>query len=124
MYNALIREGLSSLSLDLDGEQVSQLERYIAEIERFNPVYKLVAATGEELVIRHIFDSLSAKATIEALLKGSGGSRIADLGSGAGLPGIPLAIALPDATVALVERMRAAGGLLALGACRHPPGTR
>lgn len=112
MYNALIREGLSSLSLDLDGEQVGQLERYIAEIERFNPVYKLVAAEGEELVIRHIFDSLSAKATIEALLKGSGGSRIADLGSGAGLPGIPLAIALPDATVALVERMQRRVGFL------------
>lgn len=112
MYKSLIDRGLSSLGLDLDEWQRSQLDRYIAEIERFNPVYKLVGATGEELVIRHILDSLSAVKTIETLLNESGGSRIADLGSGAGLPGIPLAIALPHASMALVERMQRRVGFL------------
>jgi len=112
MYEPLIEHGLAELALPLDEGQRAQLSRYIAELERFNPVYKLVAATGEELVIRHIFDSLAAVKTIEALTDSRAPVRIADLGSGAGLPGIPLAIALPAASMTLVERMQRRVGFL------------
>lgn len=106
MHEALIEQGLAQMGLRFDAGQRSQLERYIAEIERFNPTYKLVGATGEALVVRHIFDSLAAVKTIEALTESLESVRIADLGSGAGLPGIPLSIALPNASVTLVERMQ------------------
>lgn len=106
MYEALIEQGLSELGLRFDERQRSQMERYIAEIEHFNPTYKLVGATGEALVVRHIFDSLAAVKTIEALTRSHESVHIADLGSGAGLPGIPLSIALPSATMTLVERMQ------------------
>ena len=47
MYEALIEQGLSELGLRFDERQRSQMERYIAEIEHFNPTYKLVGATGK-----------------------------------------------------------------------------
>lgn len=106
MYEALIERGLRQLGLLFDEEQRRRLAGYIAELERFNPTYKLVGATGEELVIAHIFDSLAAVTRIEELAHSHQGLRIADLGSGAGLPGIPLAIALESASMTLVERMQ------------------
>ncbi|MGI6438630.1 MAG: 16S rRNA (guanine(527)-N(7))-methyltransferase RsmG [Sphaerochaeta sp.] len=104
-YDRLLDEGLARLDLFFDPEQRSRLDAYIAELELFNPVYKLVGAQGEELVINHIFDSLAGVKTIEKLAKRYDHPTLADLGSGAGLPGIPLAIALPNLDVVLVERM-------------------
>lgn len=86
-------------------EQLLQLQRYIAEVELFNPVYKLVGAEGEALVIRHIFDSLAAVSPIREIAGQYENPCFADLGSGAGLPGIPLAIALGTYSFTLVERM-------------------
>ncbi|MFA5448409.1 MAG: 16S rRNA (guanine(527)-N(7))-methyltransferase RsmG [Sphaerochaeta sp.] len=105
-YDALIDDGLAQMGIVLDETQRGQLNRYIAEVELFNPTYKLVGAKGRDLVIRHIFDSLAAVPTLQKLSAELGMCRLADLGSGAGLPGIPLAIALPDCSVTLVERMQ------------------
>ena len=104
-YDRLLDEGLARLGLSFDSEQRTQLDAYIAELELFNPVYKLVGAEGEELVINHIFDSLAGVKTIEEIIKGYDRPTLADLGSGAGLPGIPLAIGLRNLDVVLVERM-------------------
>jgi 16S rRNA (guanine527-N7)-methyltransferase len=101
----------------------SLLSRYIDEIERFNPAYGLVNVKNrEELVIRHILDSLAPLAVIRGLLEDppagtlgadmAGAGQIADVGSGAGLPGIPLAIALPEFHVTLIERMGRRAGFL------------
>jgi 16S rRNA (guanine527-N7)-methyltransferase len=106
----------------------SLLARYAGEIERFNPAYGLVGArTREDLVVRHILDSLAPLGIIAGLLAerpppgepggAAGGgpqepARIADVGSGAGLPGIPLAIALPEARFTLIERMGRRAGFL------------
>jgi 16S rRNA (guanine527-N7)-methyltransferase len=88
--------------------------RYIRELELFNAVFDLVGAeTGSEqgrsdLVVRHILDSLSPWKEIAALAKSFAPSapvEIADVGSGAGFPGIPLAIVFPDFHFTLVERM-------------------
>jgi 16S rRNA (guanine527-N7)-methyltransferase len=88
--------------------------KYIEEIELFNPAYKLVGAQNRrELVIRHILDSLSPLGALARLLEPrKRNARIADVGSGAGLPGIPLAIALPDCSFTLIERMGRRAGFL------------
>ncbi|MDR0730733.1 MAG: 16S rRNA (guanine(527)-N(7))-methyltransferase RsmG [Treponema sp.] len=89
------------------------LNRYIAELERFNPIYGLVKVKSrEELVMRHILDSLAPLGIISGLGAEDPAAHIADVGSGAGLPGIPLAIALPEFRFTLIERMGRRAGFL------------
>ena len=99
----LLSRGLAALGLDPGEDRFDRLVRYIEEIELWNPAYGLVKASGDELIVKHILDSLAALPVLERL--GLPRDRVADLGSGAGLPGIPLAIFLPDTSVTLVERM-------------------
>jgi len=94
------------------------VSKYLKELELFNAVFDLVGAeTGTEqgrsdLVVRHILDSLAPWKEIASLID-LGGDRaepgqvfeIADAGSGAGFPGIPLAIIFPEVHFTLVERM-------------------
>ncbi|MDR0402815.1 MAG: 16S rRNA (guanine(527)-N(7))-methyltransferase RsmG [Treponema sp.] len=90
------------------------LDKYMDEIEALNPSRGLVKVSGrEELVVKHILDSLAPLGHIVRLsgVPAAGGPaflrpefRIADAGSGAGLPGIPLAICLPGARISLIER--------------------
>lgn len=88
------------------------LRRYIAEIELFNPAYGLVGAKDrDELVVKHILDSLAPLSALRELLP-PGVPIIADAGSGAGLPGIPLAVCLPGCNFALLERMGRRVGFL------------
>jgi len=91
-------------------EIIAQLAGYIAEIMTHNPVLSLVGTNQpEELVIRHVLDSL---APLGIISRKCDVSRIADVGSGAGLPGIPLAIALPDSEFTLIERKGRRSGFL------------
>ena len=94
-------------------EFIALLERYIKEIELFNPAYGLVGTNDpEELIIKHILDSLAPLGVISRLINSGSIPRIADAGSGAGLPGIPLAIALPRVEFTLIERMGKRAGFL------------
>jgi len=102
-------------------EVISRLTSYINEIELFNEAYGLVgAADTEELVVKHILDSLAPLGIISRLLTvnclneahETQKPQIADAGSGAGLPGIPLAIALPGFDFTLIERMGRRAGFL------------
>jgi len=91
-------------------EIITMLAAYIAEIMTHNPVLSLVGTNDpKELVIRHVLDSL---APLGLLARKCDLSRIADVGSGAGLPGIPLAIALPDSEFTLIERKGRRSGFL------------
>jgi len=121
----LLLEGLEALrqkDADIDrlfavrSEEINSLLcRYIKEIELFNPAYGLVGTNdSEDLVVKHILDSLAPLGIISRLLAetGEAGAQIADAGSGAGLPGIPLAIALPDCRFTLIERMGRRAGFL------------
>ena len=91
-------------------EIISLLAAYIAEIMTHNPVLSLVGTNQpEELVIRHVLDSL---APLGIISRKCNLSRIADVGSGAGLPGIPLAVALPDSEFTLIERKGRRSGFL------------
>ena len=115
----LLSAGIEALGIQSSTGLEAKLVRYITAIEAWNPAYGLVGAAGDELVIKHILDSLAPLAVINKLLAGREGSgrtgqdlhlagqppSLADLGTGAGLPGIPLALARPDIDVALVDRM-------------------
>jgi 16S rRNA (guanine527-N7)-methyltransferase len=94
-------------------EFIRLLWRYIEEIELFNPAYNMVGTNDQkELITKHILDSLAPLGIISRLLDGGGAPRIADVGSGAGLPGIPLALALPKCEFTLIERMGRRAGFL------------
>jgi 16S rRNA (guanine527-N7)-methyltransferase len=102
--------GLQELGLDSPERKV-KLEKYLAEILLFNPSYGLVGTTDkDEIIVRHILDSLAPWKLIGRELSrlprfGSGGVDIADIGSGAGFPGIPLAVIMEDCRFLLVEKM-------------------
>ena len=117
----LLAQGLSRLCADDFGADsliaprrdaiFSLLTAYILEIEKHNPALSLVGTDDrQELIVRHILDSLSPLGIISRLLTGS--RSVADVGSGAGLPGIPLAIAVPDAAFTLIERKGRRAGFL------------
>lgn len=89
--------GLGALALDIPVSAQQQLLDYIALIEKWNKVYNLTAVrTHEKMLYEHVLDSLAVAAHIPA-------GSLLDLGSGAGLPGIPLRIARPDLKVTLLE---------------------
>ena len=107
-----LEEGLAKL--DFSKTQIERLaplmEKYANEILLFNSAYNLVKASErDEIFVRHILDSLSAAQEICRLVKKVSVENekitIADIGSGGGLPGIPLAAALPQFDFVLVERM-------------------
>lgn len=107
--NDLLTQGLAALGLaDRPGLAVD-LTAYRAEIETWNERLGLVSLkTPDDLVVRHLLDSLAPWALLRDLSFGS----LVDLGSGAGFPGIPLALTFPQARTVLVERMERRAGFL------------
>lgn len=91
---------------ELQASVAQKMESYINEIALFNSAYNLTNTSDhDELVIRHIYDSLSPYKIIGELLSKMEAPVMADIGSGGGLPGIPLAASFPQYKVKLVERM-------------------
>ena len=106
---ALLEKGIAEIDESLLGGKTCQsLVRLYDEISLFNPMYGLVNASGEDLVVRHILDCLAPF----AMMKSDKGVRMADLGSGSGLPGLVLASAFEDRSFFLVERMGRRAGFL------------
>ncbi len=112
---ALLSQGLTLLDIPDTGLRISALLlQYIHELEMFNARFNLVKVKNtEELIIRHIFDSLSAWKIIAEKIdsyRENYECTIADIGSGAGLPGIPLACLFslinPSVRFTLIERMK------------------
>lgn len=102
-----LQEGLKKLNIEtVENLQLeADLEKYIKELELFNSAYDLTNAENkEDIIIKHVLDSLSAQKKLVSLIKSSD-VKIADIGSGGGLPGIPLALSLKDYNITLVERM-------------------
>jgi 16S rRNA (guanine527-N7)-methyltransferase len=89
-------------ALGLDRALAGPLLDYLALLLRWNAAYNLTAIRDpREMVAKHLLDSLAMHGATAPLA--AAGGRLADLGTGAGFPGIPLAIAQPGLQVALVE---------------------
>jgi len=93
----LLIKGLAQLDLLLADAAQQQLLDYLALLQKWNKVYNLISRKeSDKLVVRHLLDSLSVLPYIN-------GSRVVDVGSGAGLPGMPLAIASPQCHFTLLD---------------------
>ena len=93
----LLEDGLQELGLEelLDGDNL--LMEYVTELMNWNRVYNLTSVRKPtDIITRHILDSLSVLPYLR-------GDRILDIGTGAGLPGIPLAIACPEREFVLLD---------------------
>lgn len=96
----LLDTGLEALGLALDASQRDALARYVALLAKWNRTYNLTAIREpERMVTHHILDSLA----ILPHLPDTAALRVLDVGSGGGLPGIPLAIARPGWRVDLAD---------------------
>ncbi len=92
-----LEQGLDRLGLALPASTRASLLAYLALLARWNVAFNLTAVRQpEQMVVRHLLDSLAILPWIE-------GETLADLGSGAGLPGIPLAIAQPSLHISLLD---------------------
>jgi 16S rRNA (guanine527-N7)-methyltransferase len=92
-----LTRGLAQLRVGVSEEALAQLMRYVALLEKWNKVYNLTAVRGTaEIVTHHLLDSLAVLPYIDA-------RSILDVGSGAGLPGIPIALARPRTKVTLLD---------------------
>lgn len=89
--------GVAALGLDLPADGESRLLAYLALLDKWNRVYNLTAVRElDRMVSHHVLDSLAAVPYFS-------GPAVLDVGSGGGLPGIPLAIARPELRVTLID---------------------
>jgi 16S rRNA (guanine527-N7)-methyltransferase len=92
-----LRERASALGVALEPAAAAQLLRLLDELEQWNRAYNLTAITTRAaMVTGHLLDSLAASGDLR-------GTRIADLGTGAGFPGLPLAIVHPERQFTLID---------------------
>lgn len=97
MLSADLNAGLAELGLELPEERRALLLAYLALMAKWNKVYNLTAIRDQERMLsQHLLDSLAVFPHIQ-------GNNILDVGSGGGLPGIPLAIAMPEKKVTLLD---------------------
>ena len=90
-----LEAGLGAMGLDT--ALAAELQVYLALLDRWNRAYNLTAIRApEQMVTHHLLDSLAAAPFVR-------GARLADIGSGAGLPGIPLAVLAPERQVTLID---------------------
>jgi 16S rRNA (guanine527-N7)-methyltransferase len=96
-FTAHLGEALRAMGVNLDACQEVRLLDYLALIGKWNRTYNLTAIhEPERMLTHHLLDSLSILAQVTA-------GPLLDVGSGAGLPGIPLAIARPDLNLTLLD---------------------
>ena len=118
VYEAELRQGAEALGLALTNHQIAQLLGYHALIQKWNKVYNLTAIRDPaEMLTHHLLDSLAIIAPLRIRLAGlaykqDGASdvvsgqylyRLLDVGAGAGLPGVVIAICCPDIHVTCVD---------------------
>jgi 16S rRNA (guanine527-N7)-methyltransferase len=91
-------EGLSDLKISLDNSQIDRLIDYLILLEKWNKSYNLTAIHGlEKMLNYHLLDSLAIYPALRHY------KNALDVGSGAGLPGVPMAIAMPDSNWTLLD---------------------
>lgn len=106
MSNDLVSLGIESLGLNLGAANIADLELFLQEMGRWNQVHNLTAIEGEKNSIRlHLIDSITVLPIMRQFLDQEN-PKIADLGSGGGLPAIPIAILQSGWHVTLIEAIR------------------
>ena len=98
-----LRSGAQALGLDLSDAQIQHLLAYAALIQKWNKVYNLTALRDPaDMLTHHLLDSLTAIAPLRRHTQGQP-VRVLDVGSGGGLPGVVLAICMPELIVTCVD---------------------
>ena len=96
-WRQALAPGLKALGVALPEGGEARLIRYVELLVQWNQAYNLTAVRDPaEMLTKHVLDSLSILPYVQA-------SPVADVGTGAGLPGIPLAVALPDSRFTLID---------------------
>ncbi len=101
-----LSERADRLSVNLTSRQSDKLERFLDHLEKYNQHTNLVSNAAPQIVaLEHVLDSISLVETVSHQLtkRKSGGSRLIDIGSGAGFPGLVLSILFEDVDVTLVD---------------------
>jgi 16S rRNA (guanine527-N7)-methyltransferase len=99
-----LQQGLVEMGLDLSEGQQNSLIDYVHLLDKWNQAFNLSAVRDpREMVSRHLLDSLSLLPRLQQLSAGKNGFTILDVGTGPGLPGIPLALSLPDVNFVLLD---------------------
>jgi 16S rRNA (guanine527-N7)-methyltransferase len=97
--HCILASGLEALSLNLTDNQQHQLVEFVLLIDKWNKAYNLTSVRcPKQMMVKHILDSL-------AIVPHLTGENIIDVGTGPGLPGMPLAIAFPDKTFTLLDSL-------------------
>ncbi|TPQ39496.1 ribosomal RNA small subunit methyltransferase G [Cupriavidus pinatubonensis] len=104
-----LEAGLAEIGLALPPDRIDTLFAYLALLRKWNGVYNLTAIRHpDEMLTHHLLDSLAAVPALAEMARSSevGGAargRVLDVGSGGGMPGLPLAISCPDVSVLMVD---------------------
>ncbi len=97
LWQRQLRDGLAEMNLSLTDGQQQQLLAFLALLNKWNKAYNLTAVRDERVMVsRQLLDSLSILPWVTT-------AHLLDVGAGGGLPGIPLAIALPDKHFTLLD---------------------
>ena len=122
---AELRSGLAALELKLSDAQVGQLLQFAELLLKWNKVYNLTALRSpQEALTHHVLDSATVLPGLSRMTE-DGASRILDVGSGGGLPGVVIAIARPDLQVESVDAVaKKVTNNQQLGATLHLPNLR
>ena len=97
--HTILVQGLDALSLELSERQQQQLVDYVLLMDKWNKAYNLTSVRDpKQMMVKHILDSLAIVPHLE-------GDNIIDVGTGPGLPGMPLAIAFPEKRFTLLDSL-------------------
>lgn len=105
-YFKKLAQACEDLSIDISEMQCKQLVEYLSQLMKWNQTYNLTAIRDpEQALIQHIFDSLAIVPGLQryCLKTNLQEPKVLDVGSGAGLPGVVIAVMFPEATVTCVD---------------------